>query len=33
MSDDFIKMIGNVDFLYGFIYGCANLMIIIYDNL
>ena len=31
MSDDFIKMIGNVDFLYGFIYGCANLINNLYD--
>ena len=28
MSDDFIKMIDNIDFLYGFIYECANLKII-----
>ena len=26
MSDDFIKMIDNIDFLYGFIYECANLI-------
>ena len=26
MSDDFIKMINNIDFLYGFIYECANLI-------
>ena len=26
MSDDFIKMINNIDFSYGFIYECANLV-------
>ena len=26
MSHDFIKMIDNIDFLYGFIYECANLV-------
>ena len=26
MSDDFIKMINNIDFSYGFIYECANLI-------
>ena len=26
MIDDFIKMIDNIDFLYGFIYECANLI-------
>ena len=26
MSDDFIKMINNIDFLCGFIYECANLI-------
>ena len=24
--NDFIKMIDNIDFLYGFIYECANLI-------
>ena len=31
MSDDFIKMISNIDFLYGFIYECANLINNLYD--
>ena len=31
MSDDFIKMIGNIDFLYGFIYECANLINNLYN--
>ena len=31
MSDDFIKMINNIDFLYGFIYECANLINNLYD--
>ena len=26
MIHDFIKMIDNIDFLYGFIYECANLV-------
>ena len=26
MHNDFIKMINNIDFLYGFIYECANLI-------
>ena len=26
MIHDFIKMIDNIDFLYGFIYECANLI-------
>ena len=26
MRDDFIKMINNINFLYGFIYECANLI-------
>ena len=26
MTDDFIKMINNIDFLYGFIYECADLV-------
>ena len=32
MSDDFIKMINNIDFLYGFIYECANLVNNLYDH-
>ena len=31
MNDDFIKMINNIDFLYGFIYECANLINNLYD--
>ena len=31
MSNDFIKMINNTGFLYGFIYECANLINNIYD--
>ena len=31
MSDNFIKMINNTDFLYGFIYKCANLINNLYD--
>ena len=31
MSNDFIKMINNIDFLYGFIYECANLTNNLYD--
>ena len=31
MSNDFIKMINNIDFLYGFIYECANLINNLYD--
>ena len=31
MSDDFIKMIDNIDFLYGFIYERANLINNLYD--
>ena len=31
MSDDFIKMIDNIDFLYGFIYESANLINNLYD--
>ena len=31
MSHDFIKMIDNIDFLYGFIYECANLIYNLYD--
>ena len=32
MIDDFIKMIDDIDFLYGFIYECANLINNLYDN-
>ena len=31
MLDDCIKMIDNIDFLYGFIYECANLINNLYD--
>ena len=31
MSYDFIKMIDNIDFLYGFIYECADLVKNLYD--
>ena len=31
MLDDFIKIIDNIDFLYGFIYECANLINNLYD--
>ena len=31
MIHDFIKMIDNIDFLYGFIYECANLKNNLYD--
>ena len=31
MSHDFIKMIDNIDFLYGFIYECANLINNLHD--
>ena len=31
MGDDFIKMISNIDFLYEFIYECANLINNLYD--
>ena len=31
MRHDFIKMIDNIDFLYGFIYECANLVNNLYD--
>ena len=31
MLDDFIKMINDIDFLYGFIYECANLINNLYD--
>ena len=32
MIHDFIKMIDNIDFLYGFIYECANLTNNLYDH-
>ena len=32
MSNDFIKMINNIDFLYGFIYECAGLVNNLYDH-
>ena len=32
MSDDFIKMINDIDFSYGFIYECADLVNNLYDN-
>ena len=32
MSDDFIKMINNIDFLYGFIYEFADLINNLYDS-
>ena len=31
MCDDFIKMINSIDFLYGFIYECANVINNLYD--
>ena len=31
MIHDFIKMVDNIDFLYGFIYECANLINNLYD--
>ena len=31
MIHDFVKMIDNIDFLYGCIYGCANLINNLYD--
>ena len=31
MNDNFIKMIDNIDFSYGFIYECANLISNLYD--
>ena len=31
MSNDFIKMINDIDFLHGFIYECANLINYLYD--
>ena len=32
MSDDFIEMINNIDFSYGFIYECADLVNNFYDH-
>ena len=32
MSDDFIKMINDIDFSYEFIYECANLINNLYDH-
>ena len=32
MSDDFIEMINDIDFSYGFIYECANLVNNLYDD-
>ena len=32
MSDDFIKMINNIHFSYGFIYECADLVNNLYDH-
>ena len=32
MNDDFIKMINNIDFSYGFIYECADLVNNLYDH-
>ena len=32
MSDDFIEMIHNIDFSYGFIYECADLVNNLYDH-
>ena len=31
MIQDFIKMVDNIEFLYGFIYECANLIDNLYD--
>ena len=31
MSNNFIKMINDIDFSYGFIYECANLINNLYD--
>ena len=31
MNDNFIKMINDIDFLYGFIYECTNLINKLYD--
>ena len=32
MSNDFIEMINDIDFLYGFIYECADLLNSLYDH-
>ena len=32
MSDDFIEMINDIDFSYGFIYECAGLVNNLYDH-
>ena len=32
MSDDFVEMINDIDFLYGFIYECADLVNNLYDH-
>ena len=32
MNDDFIKKIDNIDFSYGFIFECADLVNNLYDN-
>ena len=32
MSDTFIGMIHNIDFLYGFIYECTDLIYTLYDH-
>ena len=32
MSDDFLKMINDIDFSYGFIYECADLVTNLYDH-
>ena len=32
MSDDFIEMINDIDFWYGFIYECANLINNLYEH-
>ena len=32
MSDDFVKMINDIDFSYGFIYECADLVTNLYDH-
>ena len=31
MNNNFVKMINDIDFLYGFIYECANLIDNLYD--
>ena len=32
MSNDFIEMINDIDFSYGFIYECVDLIINLYDH-